>query len=132
MSTNYYVNLVTSSHCPHCLRPPVIEQLHTGTSCGGWCFALHVIPERGLNDLLDWLILIASEPDTTIENEYSSTLTLEELLRVITQRSHVQAFEHHIPGVVPGPNGLVRAPIDGQRCIGHGVGTWDLIVGDFS
>ena len=31
-----------------------------------------------------------------------------------------------------GPNGLVRSKIDGHHCIGHGAGTWDLEVGDFS
>ena len=38
---------------------------------------------------------------------------------------------------VPGPGGLWRRAIDKedrpfQHCIGHGDGTWDLCVGDFS
>ena len=32
----------------------------------------------------------------------------------------------------PGPNGLVRAKINGVHCIGHGEGTWDYITGEFS
>ena len=32
----------------------------------------------------------------------------------------------------PGPKGLLRHKLDPQHCIGHGHGTWDLIVGEFS
>lgn len=31
-----------------------------------------------------------------------------------------------------GPNNLLRHKIDGQFCIGHGEGTWDYCIGDFS
>lgn len=82
MGTNYY--LEPKPPCQCCGRP--FEQLHIGKSSAGWCFALHVIPERGIKDLDDW-VRIWSQPEARIVDEY---------------------------------------------CIGHGAGTLDLLVGEFS
>jgi len=32
----------------------------------------------------------------------------------------------------PGPDGLARHKVNDGHCIGHGEGTWDLIIGEFS
>lgn len=127
MGTNYYLE---TPACPHCGRGD--RPLHIGKSSGGWCFGLHVIPEQGLSSLEDWRARWGAE-GTTIRDEYGQEVTAAEMERVITQRSWP-----HVPGgdtlrsIVRGPNNLMRAPVDGVLCIGHGPGTWDLIAGDFS
>jgi hypothetical protein len=49
MGTNFYLRI---DPCERCGRSDV--QLHIGKSSSGWCFALHVIPEEGINCLEDW------------------------------------------------------------------------------
>ena len=132
MGTNYYLHEKPS--CPTCDRD--FESRHIGKSSAGWCFALHVIPEDGINDLPDWQRLW-SLPGAKITNEYGDTVTPDDMLRAITQRgrgiggekatSRWYADNH----AEPGPNGLARHRI-GRRCLGHGEGTWDLILGEFS
>jgi hypothetical protein len=129
MGTNYYLH---KPACLHCGRGD--EPLHIGKSSAGWCFALHVIPEE-INDLDDWIKLWKAP--AVIKDEYGRELTCEEMYAVITQRSWKSASEcsadflesNHAQS---GPNGLVRARLDGRYCIGHGEGTWDHIVGEFS
>ena len=114
MSTNYY----TVKRCDHCEHE---ERLHIGLSAGGWCFALCIHPDEGIRSIDDWRKRLESLPEgTTIVDEYDNPVTLPELLTVITERKW------------PFPTGLRRAKIDGERCIGHGEGTWDIHVGDFS
>ena len=67
-----------------------------------------------------------------------------EWLHVVTNRSHPISFEDKLKACKNGyeyvslktqphgPNNLYRHTIDGSFCIGHGEGTWDLFVGDFS
>jgi len=55
MGTNYYLVKNERPPCPCCERTYVQERLHIGKSSGGWCFALHVIPEMGM-------LLIDSNP----------------------------------------------------------------------
>jgi hypothetical protein len=111
MGTNYYL---TEKICPTCGRG---NRLHIGKSSYGWCFALHVIPEMGIDDIGDWRAHW-TRPDSLIEDEYGDKLTPEEMESKILQRSH--------------PKGLERSPIDGVHCVGHGVGTYDLIAGEFT
>jgi hypothetical protein len=129
MGTNYYLH---EPPCEHCGRGP--EPLHVGKSSGGWCFALHAIPEEGLIDLESWTTRF-SRPDLVIRNEYGDALSPDELLGVIVSRSgrvgiHDPAFlaDNHAEN---GPMGLLRRKI-GPHCIAHGAGTWDLILGEFS
>jgi len=107
----------------------------------GWCFLLH-IDEKHKN-LADW-VEAWSKPDAMIVDEYGSSVRPEEMLLVITARSHRRPWPekaahpfgwekfHIYNHSEEGPNGLVRAKIDGSHCVGHGDGTWDLIAGDFS
>lgn len=111
--------------------------LHIGKSSGGWCFSLHVIPERGINSLRDW-IEVFIDPERVIINEYREEIGLEEMMRVITQRSRPPGNEWDQATLdrncaEPGPNNLVRHRMDQDlNCVGHGEGTWDLITGCFS
>jgi hypothetical protein len=68
MGTNYYL-VEQEEKCPHCGRADEGKRLHIGKSSAGWVFALHVIPEEGLNCLLDWERKF-QEPGWKILDEY--------------------------------------------------------------
>lgn len=137
VSTNYYLLIDT---CPHCGRCDEENRLHIGKSSGGWCFSLHVMPERDIHDLDDWLPLL----DTgQIVDEYGEKVTIQELLDVITNRhwtdweqcnweqcNHDEAHFHERNNSERGPNGLLRHQI-GRYCVKHGAGTWDCLNGYF-
>jgi hypothetical protein len=140
MGTNYYLH--QKGNLLERLEREVSFVRHIGKSSGGWCFALRVYPEEGINSLTDWYHVLRRD-NNIIFDEYSNEVTLEHLLDVITNRSwkervfqptdrcpteeHMLNFNH----AVYGPNNLLRHRI-GQHCVGHGPGTWDLIPGDFS
>jgi hypothetical protein len=121
------------------------EDLHIGKSSGGWVFALHVISEKRLYGLPDWMILL-DKPDVIIfekvDGQLRREISLDDLLKVITERKfegndNVNHLFHVVNKSMPAENGLVRKVIDGERCVGHefaadgrGV-SWDLIAGDF-
>jgi len=130
MGTNYYLH---QEECPHCKHQP--EPLHIGKSSGGWCFSLHVIPELGLSSLEDWKELCQDQYTYTIKDEYGEAISLDKLLGIIMVRSWPRTnsnFDYERNYAEPGPSGLVRHKVDGRHCIGHGVGTWDYIMGEFS
>ena len=66
------------------------------------------------------------------------------MLAIITERSwkrkkfkadgwySSQADFHEKNHSEDGPNGLLRHKIDGTHCIGHGEGTYDYTIGEFS
>jgi hypothetical protein len=113
LGANYYLEL---NMCPTCGRPP--ERKHIGKSSAGWAFSLHV--GDGIDSLEDWERLFRV-PGNVITNEYRYGLTTEEMLQVITQRTNLR-----------GGIELHRHQIDDSKCIGHGPGTWDLLIGEFS
>lgn len=109
--------------------------LHIGKSSGGWCFSLHVIPERGINDLWDWFDLFL-DPDRIIINEYRDNVSIADMMRTITQRSRAESNSWNADMMQKnraetGPANLVRHRI-GEGCVSHGIGTWDCITGRFS
>ena len=119
-----------------------LRHRHVGKSSGGWTFALRVYPDEGVNTLEDW-IAIFKHPATRLVDEYGREVDPQDLLLNITERSwdwggpvmsnrwiRQKFLEDNC--CVEGPNGLVRCPIDGVHCIGHGAGTWDYIAGEFS
>ena len=119
--------------CPACGGD--YARLHIGKSSAGWAFALHVIPEEGLNSLDDWRARW-SLPGARIVSEDGEGVSFEEMERVITERrgprtrwSDYALARNHAQR---GPNGTIRCVVDGVHCVGHGGGTWDLIAGDFS
>lgn len=130
MGTNYY--LVQQTPCECCGRP--YEDLHIGKSSWGWCFALRVHPDLGIVDLDDWRKLWAGR---RVRDEYGTDIPIEEMEQIIIDRRSTRGGPPTADwlrqnSAVPGPNGLIRHRIDGQHCIGHGEGTWDLIQGEFS
>jgi hypothetical protein len=130
VSTNYYWHPVA---CAHCGRGG--EPVHIGKSSARWCFALHVIPERGLRILDDWHACWKTTPGRIV-NEYSDQLSIDEMLKVITDRSWPGAPMTKKDRVrnqaVLGPNNLLRVAVGSGGCVGHGLGPWDLIIGEFS
>lgn len=114
MGTNYYWH--AEPPCSECGRPH--EKLHIGKSSGGWAFALHVIPERGINSLDNWRTLWAKE-GSYIRNEYGDKVSVADMEHTVTKRTWHTGE-------------LLRATIDYRHCIAHGDGTWDHILGDFS
>jgi len=150
MGTNYYW-IQRKNVCQHCNRADETEQ-HIGKSSGGWCFTLHVYPEDSLHDLPDWEVLFA-QPSSIIRDEYGKTVTVKEMLEIITDRSWKTRMKDRLPSGYtswkdfhnsnhsePGPKGLLRHRIETDRatfvydtngCIAHGKGTWDCVIGDF-
>lgn len=138
MGTNYYL---LKNTCP-CDRSD--EPKHVGKSSWGWHFSLHVIPEEGVNDLKDWKKLF-KEKGTYIEDEYGRKVSIRKLVDVITKRKGSKEKDVYPWGdykneadaleknhAEKGLDNLWRHKVDGQHCIGHGEGTWDLITGEFS
>jgi hypothetical protein len=128
MSTDYYIK---RNHCKSCGR---FDHDIIGTSSAGWCFGLRVDPEKGINDLEDW-ITIFEDRDCTIEDEYGKIITTKEMISIITERKSNTDFNKPPASggswlnfmrdnqAEHGPNGLIRPKI-GDRCIKHGEGTW--------
>lgn len=133
MGTNYY--WYEWPPCPTCERE--YEPRHIGKSSFGWCFSLHVYPEDDITDLSRWTVLWTKR-GTHIRDEYGKSVTKGEMLAIVTEREgrHEAAdwtpAEYASNSAESGPNGLARHQVDGTHCIGHGAGTWDLIVGEFS
>ena len=103
-----------------------------GKSSGGWCFSLHVTDT--IRSLDDWK---EEWQNGIILDEYDSEISQEDMLGIITVRSWAskrpmtpeELDRNH---AFYGPNGLLRHRIEAGHCIGHGDGTWDLIMGEFS
>ena len=140
MGTNYYLYIPEKEACEHCKRPATYipsNRLHIGKSSAGWYFSLHVIPERGINDLIDWILFMTfAPPGTEIKDEYGRSVDFKSLMDVITRRYHPHPVKWSQSmlrqnDAVQAQHGLVRFRLS-PHCIGHGSGTWDLIVGDFS
>lgn len=75
----------------------------------------------------------------SIRDEYGDSVDLDELRQTVTGRRGrvprglgLSADWYSENCAEPGPFGLARTRVDGQRCVGHGAGTWDLIAGEFS
>ena len=142
MGTNYYLHKKEDEPCPHCGRKDEDAPMHIGKSSGGWCFSLHVYPERGINTLEGWL---PHFDEGVIKNEYGNVITKEEMLDTITDRGsdtpepwgerawfnykNEEEF-HRMNSSERGPRGLLRYKLS-ERCIGHGEGTYDYIIGEF-
>jgi len=133
MGTNYYLH--EKAPCKTCGRP--FEAKHIGKSSGGWCFALHVIPDEGINDLPDWEKLWKKK-GAFIVDEYGDRVSKEMMKKIITEREWMGEVnqwsqqEYIINHATHGPNGLARHQLENGRCIKHGAGTWDCMLGEFS
>jgi len=137
MGCNYY--LQAEPPCPTCGRADD-ERVHIGKSSAGWYFALHVIPELGINTLDDWRNLW-SAPGAIIRNEYGDVMSISDMELIITVRRGVLpkdrrgwAIEdelHRVNHSEWGDNYLLRSRL-GKGCVGHGEGPWSYFTGDFS
>lgn len=114
------------------------DERHIGKSSVGWCFSLHVYPEEGINNLDDWKQEWSGKQ---IINEYDELVTEEQMLSCICKRTWGQPgrYDNEAGKVFlaenyaeMGPNNLLRRIIDGWYTIGHGEGTWDYCIGEFS
>jgi len=145
MGTNYYMYWSEGDVCPHCGRGEKQKEYHLGKSLAGWCFALHVDPELSINNLYDLERFYTLTDNVIIKNEYRTIISWVEFINVVKNREFTRDFENPPPALydswkefhrennsVSGPNGLVRSKIDGKHCVGHGEGTWDYILGEFS
>ena len=132
MGTNYY--WYPEPACKCCGRE--FAEIHIGKSSGGWCFSLHVIPEDDINTLDDWKKLWEQE-NSFIKDEYGEEVGKNQMTAIITERtwepsSKINQQWYYENRAELGPNGLARPIVDGVHCIGHGEGTWDYIIGEFS
>lgn len=129
MGTNFYWH--EKAPCEHCGRTDG-EGKHIGKSSMGWVFALHVYPEDGITDLLDWIDRFFESPH--IFDEYGQKVPVADMIERIVMRGsrdgHPKDFAYSANHAVPGPRGLVRAKVDHRTR--HGAGTWDCHTGDFS
>jgi hypothetical protein len=130
MGTNYYLEREV---CPQCHQPK--EKLHIGKSSMGWCFSLHIYPERGIKSLNNWRYFWRGR-NNLIRDEYGGRVPKSIMLREITERSRDDLLpddkefyeRNHAEN---GPDNLLRAKVDGTYCVAHGKGTWDCFIGEF-
>ena len=141
MGTNYYV-ADKSKYCEHCGRGE--KTVHLGKSSAGWCFTLNVHPKR---DIHNWKDILKFVKGKKIFNEYGEHITLPEFVDVVEKRKRPSPISKknfsrstyytslgeflEVNNAELGPNNLLRHRI-GDFCIGHGEGTYDYVVGDFS
>ena len=134
MGTNYYYYKEPACSC--CGRKG--EAIHIGKSSCGWCFSLHVgyqyedIP-RTIADWKDAFKVSGS----FIEDEYGTVVPVDEMIDNIENRSRDERpkwtqHEYSQNHAELGPRNLIRHVVDGRHCIGHGEGTFDYCVGEFS
>lgn len=144
MGTNYYWY---SNPCPTCGHSK--QELHIGKSSAGWCFSLHVYKEEWESllpkNFEEWVEFLKNHAGV-ITNEYGDIIPLDKLIDIIVNRSWEPDRKSQYPNhfyksledfyaknhACPGPNNLMRHIVDGRHCIGHGEGTYDYIVGEFS
>lgn len=130
MGTNYYF-FKEENKCECCGRSDK-ERLHIGKSSCGWHFTLHVMPEDKIKTLDDWIFLFKHG---IIMDEYNSLISPETMIGIITKRSSgntdIDYPSMRENGAEQGFNNLWRHK-KGMFCIGHGKGTYDYVVGEFS
>lgn len=125
MGTNYYL-AYNNSEVNEVHVGLINYEYHIGKSSYGWNFSLHVMPEKGIFDLDDWRLLWANHK---IVDEYNDFVSVGEMERIITMRMgkvRISKYKYSVE------RGLFRHSVDGTYCIGHGNGTWDLMIGIFS
>lgn len=82
MGTNYFVKtgnkkkVVCEYGCEHIID----EQLHIGKSSYGWKFCLHIMPEKNINELKDWINILKNGK---ITNEYGEEVSFDKMMDII-------------------------------------------------
>lgn len=139
MGTNYYA-----------VDSKTKERLHIGKSSVGWCFQLRLHPNHGINNLFEWKGFLIRNDSWSIVDGGGKYVPYHEMMSWIEERSGIfcwgllnchhwsaygvadEAEFHRRNDSERGPNGLLRAKIDGVHVVEHGSGTWDCLVNDFS
>ena len=134
MGTNYYF-IEERDKCSCCGRSDE-KETHIGKSSYGWHFILRVYPNHHLNNYADWKTYLTSTCGRIID-EYGQRFQPSELFTIIENRSaEKSSFLASLPNTDGdseiGLNNLLRMKIDGRFCVGHGEGTYDYAIGDFS
>ena len=133
MGTNHYLRAPVC----FCCGKEAEEPIHLGKGSIGWCYGLHVRPEWSVHDYEGILSMIKEKTNDgwRIEDEYGDVLPLEVWQENVTKRRgrrEVLSNWYQRNSASPGPFNLARHRVNGWHCIGHGEGTYDYIVGDFS
>lgn len=133
MSTNFYLS---PPQCPCCGHQAA--SIHLGKSSVGWTFGLHVRPEENINNWQDIINLIKEKQADywSIRDEYGESYSFAQFVDVVCNRTTPRKIPKDSEWLVmnyaqPGPNNLIRRQL-GKYCIGHGDGTYDYLVGEFS
>lgn len=87
MGTNYYLEPP-----PREPNKPAGARLHIGKVTAGWAFALHVIPDEGLNDLSDWIVRW-SQPGWSIFDEYGDLVDPARMREIVLGRQGLRRME---------------------------------------
>jgi len=156
MGTNFYLATKAGKPCECCGRFDPPQTLHIGKSSAGWTFKLRVYPDKGINDLDDWVKLLKTGSIHT-EGHPWPDLTFEQMMNIIMVRENkippwerdplpwvgpwawYSSEEHYfsVNNAIKGPKGLLRLRLNGEGVLGHGAvgygkGTWDLVAHEFS
>lgn len=121
MGTNYFYETAARDICPACGRGGEIESLHIGKSSAGWAFALHILPERNIRSLGDWQRVWAAGGQ--IRDEYGEYVSVPQMLKEITERTHPRGLNRHIGRM--GPDDIYVKVAEGEP-------TYDLCEYEFS
>jgi hypothetical protein len=102
MGTNYYwYSNDQAQHCTTCLCN---DGLHIGKSSAGWNFLLHIHPNLGVHELVDWRSLFC-KVGSCIKNEYGDKIAYQEMVDCITKRSHPKGLRSESKRGKPGKEG---------------------------
>lgn len=150
MGTNYYYQGKIPPNKTIADRADAIEPfsadkpLHLGKASFGWCFALHIHPSLGINNLEDWEKIFREEGGQ-IKDEYDFAIDTHKMLEIIKGREDF--FSSPLLEKSPeekekwlqenyaeeGPQGLARCIVsETTGCVAHGDGAYDLLDIDFS
>lgn len=140
MGTNYEIKIKKQDVMEILSLDDPYDYYHLGKSSGGWVFSLKIYPLDGIHNWDDWLKIFETRV-VHIWDEYDRPVSVEDFITTVTDRSwgrnnigNAQDFKEycHRNRCLPGPNGLMRHIIDGRHCTGHGGGTYDYMIGEFS
>jgi hypothetical protein len=134
MGTNYYAKTgkkITVT-CDCGFEHLIDEELHIGKKSCGWKFTLHIIPEKGINELEDWRPILKS---SEIYDEYDRSVSYDDMIKTI-----IGDYEDYglVPRVKYNNYGYITMedPNDGLLFVDHNKlgkeGSYCLMEGEFS
>lgn len=129
MGTNYYVSTGKQEKviCDCGFEHLIEEKLHIGKYSCGWKFCLHIIPEKGINELSDWKPFLKNG---TIKDEYDREVDYDTMIDLITniKYEYHSNEEIHYDCFLDTNDNLLFTKYDklGKE------GTYVLVEGDFS